>query len=369
MGTDYLDLPQERCVNHFPDFLFSKLLNYLKWIENSDGLLPLDAKPLLPIIERLTRFINESIEAYYCGSQIESYKILEKGLNGIKNYLISEIRPQYDTSEAFYRIRQGNTNTYSKEQMFHVPFDLREYSNQGRYSLAGNPCLYIADSVYTCWLELNKPSIEQCQISKIELPKNNYKFIDFSWYPRRFIKYVAANIATSQSTSDIAYYHKRLESFLVTWPLQFTSSIRTKYSDAPFKPEYIIPQFIMQWIKDHNEVDGIKYFSSKLSSMEPEINSTYTNIAIPVKSSKKDGHCEILKEKYILTEPINMKLLFNNEPNFERSYTPKDAMYWLNKHGTAIGKIDNGMAQKSYSETLYGLIETKLSKMEASKLL
>lgn len=41
------------------------------------------------------------------------------------------------------RIRQGN-GPYDRKDMFHIPFNQRQFSSSQRLSIPGNPCLYLS---------------------------------------------------------------------------------------------------------------------------------------------------------------------------------------------------------------------------------
>lgn len=363
-----LDLPKKCDIDHFPTFVSAVLSEYFLWLSTEGRNLPVDSYSLLPHVKQLSKSISDSINVYYSGSIIDAYNILEVGLKDAKDFLISEITPLYDKNQSFYRIRFGNSIAYSPENMFHIPFELRENAHQGRYSIAGIPCLYLADSVYTCWLELNKPPIEKCQISRFELVKSDFKFIDFSWYPKRFFTIISSNLAYAKKQGDIQYFKQRLRSYLVTWPLLFACSVIAKEENTPFKPQYIISQLLMQWVKKYEGVDGIKYFSSKMPLSEAEINSTFNNLALPVKTNKAKGLCDELSKEFKATEAINLENILKREPRFKTKFDPRAAFQSITSTGVAISKIGKGEEREAYITTIFGKLEIELSKMKPMSL-
>jgi len=96
----------------------------------------------------------------------------------------------------------------------------------------------------------------------------------------------------------------------VCWPLMATAAIRRKHGDAPFIAEYIIPQLMLQWITENNDVDvdGIAY-----SSVSCKTHVTYpagiANFVFPAKEIAPTGHCPRLRRKFAMTEPIAWHLL------------------------------------------------------------
>ena len=99
----------------------------------------------------------------------------EKAYNTLKNTLdnrVSLYSILFDTiiippDENFYRIRTGITNQpYSKEKMFHIPFEFRTKVSTQRHSISGFPSLYLGKSLYSAWEELNRPLLSEFQVAR-----------------------------------------------------------------------------------------------------------------------------------------------------------------------------------------------------------
>jgi len=43
------------------------------------------------------------------------------------------------------------------------------------------------------------------------------------------------------------------------WPLVLACSVKVKNIEDDFKPEYIIPQLLLQWVRERDDIDGISY--------------------------------------------------------------------------------------------------------------
>ena len=100
----------------------------------------------------------------------------------------------------------------------------------------------------------------------------------------------------------------------------FCCSVRTYYHNSVFKPEYIFPQLLLEWIiSDYSaNFDGIKFLSTKktlLNSKFGNENFKQKNIVIPVRVLNTSGFCEESLRKITLTEPINLQIesLLKNE--------------------------------------------------------
>ena len=93
-------------------------------------------------------------------------------------------------------------------------------------------------------------------------------------------------------------------------------SIAVKNEDDPFKPEYIFPQFMLQYLlEERDEFVGIKYMSIKagrISMKQYETDyRTYTNYVIPIRSEKatESGFCRTLTEQFKVANNISGKEL------------------------------------------------------------
>jgi hypothetical protein len=80
----------------------------------------------------------------------------------------------------FYRLRNLQSNySVKRADLFHVPFEERGKVGSQRYSIPGLPCLYISNSVYLAWEELERlpiSSLHLCRIKNV-LP---LKLVDLS---------------------------------------------------------------------------------------------------------------------------------------------------------------------------------------------
>ena len=73
----------------------------------------------------------------------------------------------------------------------------------------------------------------------------------------------------------------------MTWPLIASCSIQVNDYTDNFKPEYIIPQFLLQWARDNKEIDGIRYSSTHIERNSLQGHSGLSNLVLPVKENKE----------------------------------------------------------------------------------
>lgn len=74
------------------------------------------------------------------------------------------------TEIQFFRCRIGNpSNAYEAKDMLHLPLKLRSKSGNYRFSIPGNPSLYLANSSYGCWIETGFPPENDFNVSPVLL--------------------------------------------------------------------------------------------------------------------------------------------------------------------------------------------------------
>lgn len=277
-----------------------------------------------------------------------------------------------------FKARQTLKGEFGLGDMFHVPFEKRYIINTTRFSLPGVPCLYLGNSIYTCWEELGQPSFSEMPVSRFELTGKNFKFLDFS-NSRDFIRlsltrrpYKPHPVITEEKEREM--YESTLSllkefvlpRYLQAFPLMAACYIKVYNHDYHFKPEYIFPQMVMQWVMTQDDIDGVKYISTRSRAMDDEFFSfaqTFENYAIPIQSYKETGYCETMTKRVGLTEPITFAAFSAANP--EASIRPIDFETDVkNKYfPSEIFRIYQDGVVTPYDHTPFGIIEHELMKM------
>ncbi|QYF82353.1 hypothetical protein KY492_26010 [Brevibacterium sp. PAMC21349] len=293
-------LPQER-KEDFPNFidsLFSRYTGELNTI-SSDFFL----KEEMDAVTDLCKMIVESLNHYYAGYPNLSYQSIDKGMVIVKKYADEFIGSprSHDT----YRMRVGNNHTFSKTEMFHIPFELRGLVSTQRYSIPGLPCLYLGSSAYICWEEMNKPDLNVIQTSMFAIkPDSNMKFLDLGYPPDIVSEGFEEMLSKAYGSDNWSNLINSIKGYVVIWPLIAACSIKVTNKNDAFKPEYIIPQLLLQWVRITKNYDGIIYFSVASKLLTRSNFHLYLNYAIPVKTKGLNGHCETLKESFWVTDAV-----------------------------------------------------------------
>lgn len=361
------ELPKKRGSSYLPEFLREIFNEYLKTIKEFNG----DEQNLLENHhEKISEFCDKiisSTEHYLNGHTVKAFEELAQGLALVEEFLHipkgnAFISP---STETLFRVRNGNNRMFSKKEMFHIPFDKREIIKTQRYSIPGLPCLYLGNSIYVCWEELRRPDINQMQVSRFEIDKNELKFLDLSFLPAGFIQ--SYERLKEQTGDGLSVFFLN---YIITWPLMASCSIVTSNDNGDFKPEHIIPQLLLQWVSTTHELDGIKYMSTRILPEDTKGFGSHANYVLPVKVVQKEGVCTNLAKKTKMTESISWQILSISNPTIVSQKTTKEdlAVRVMKSMPTLIDLELSVGKRTNYFQTAFGKMEIELCKMEATSI-
>ncbi|XKK24375.1 hypothetical protein HFP65_23785 [Bacillus sp. CB62A.1] len=283
-------LPLTRENENFIGYLQEVFNAYLTALEEICRLTAVITSKDLEHVKNLCEKIIDSLRQYYKGFPSEAFKELYKGLiNNVSNpnHFKHMIKVPNFENEVFYKMRKGTEQVFTSEEMFHIPLEYRGKAATSRYSIPGLPCVYLGSSPLTCWEELNKPDLNTIQTSIFA--SNSINYLDLSTPPvvfigkliKKFNEY--GTIMKKGLLAEELNEPNEIISYIIIWPLMAACSVRVKYIEDTFKPEYIIPQLLLQFIRQSNFIDGVSYFSTKIDYYSVETASLYRNFAFPVR--------------------------------------------------------------------------------------
>jgi len=374
LQSEIFKLPKERDESYFPLFLGKMFDKYLEKAGQFTGKIGEGIKENRSKSIKLIESLKRSLNYYYQGYPSKAFLEFKNGVDGITDLLWKQKRDILvaGSRENLFRVRKKSKggNVHSKADMFHVPFQDRFKISTQRYSIPGFPCLYLGNSVYTCCVELGINKTEDLEeMSVVRVDASKYKFLEMSMSPSWILRGFEGSFkrdGTSELFDDFVIY------LISVWPL--IAACSTKVMRPPdeklitshfFKPEYIFPQMLLEWVRMSEDLDGIKYFSSHNNLMEAEYDELI-NYAIPVKIDCPNGQCPQLIHDLPITDPISYKSIVENNPsitNIEYSNgagdSDKKGEYRL-LGGLRFLKIKDKRVW--YIDTIYGKLEFELLK-------
>lgn len=226
-------------------------------------------------------------------------KIDELLANIESDYLLTTINNTYRWNPELYRVRIAPKDTITdKMELFHVPYNSRSKVPNERYNIAGNPCLYLSTYLNLAWRECGCPK-------EFYYAQFKYKYLDSKDWREQDWKFLSLlrprEVANSELCSSIINDPQSVSDFLVryfrTYPIIFACSIINKHKSDPYKPEYIIPQLLSQWVERNcKKVRGIIYFPCTEDNGMREYNGY--NIVLPTYNYDETGYSIDLQEKF-----------------------------------------------------------------------
>lgn len=299
--------------------------------------------------------ILKTIDAYYEGEPTAAFSVLSKAMReaNVLGYLKKDLEITPNTDLFRIRLCKGNYPLERKD-LFHIPFESRSRVNTQRFSIPGLPSLYLANSIYVAWEEMKRPSFSDVQAVRL-INTTSLKLLDLS---NDIFSRNEHYIDNESHGWELLYY-------VMVWPLIAACSFKVKEPDDPFKPEYILPQLLLQWV-NKKEVDGIKYSSTHINLSKNSHVGDFYNIVIPTKTSDIDqGYCPQLLRIFDSTPVIPLELRQFLTPN-DRLDGQESIKYRVNKEVEEIELIIG--RNQPYYQTVFGMLEHSLIGLDTEPL-
>jgi hypothetical protein len=304
-----IQLPLRGDTDDFQGFIEGMLDTYLAKLatlkEPADIVTEVNAQR--PQITAFCTAGKDAVRAMLSGHPAHAYSLFVAGLSQLLPYLDRQALKDLKAQDLWmmYRVRQDSAASLTREALFHIPFELRHRVRTQRYSIPGLPCLYLAGSLYACWAEMGRPPFHELHAAAFWVqPGAKISLLNFSDRPARLLLYITPE-GEIKGPPDA---RRLITTHLIIWPLIALSSIIVKHRDAAYKPEYIIPQLLLQWITKEDRFDGICYFSTHVEAVtyppEPPCNFVF-----PAQKIKPKGRCARLRSLFKMTTPHSWQLL------------------------------------------------------------
>lgn len=280
--------------------------------------------------------------------------MVEKHIDLFRRFVSKPVNLEKHTY--LYRLRLLEEESYSRKDLFHIPFDKRHLVKTQRYSIPGFPSLYLSSSIYTAWKELGCPDLNKVVAVRME-PTSRVTFINFPAPPQYFTQQGDMNNYDRMNPSlNVSFNYQTAH--IIAWPLLAACSISVLERNAPFKPEYIIPQLVLQLVRNNvfgNDIHGVRYFSLHFGNKYHSM-TLGSNYVFPVKKSQTAGHCRVLKGLFKVTEPVSWQLANTVTDEFDKSKAASDGIEII--PGTLV----------SNQSTQFARVEVKLIEQNALPL-
>lgn len=331
MNDEQLFLPIQWDGNDFYstlESLFNHYINQLTALFDAKSTVSSNIPLNLNGISYVCNHLKKTVEFYLNGFPAKAYTTFEKIMAILKGLSLEHhqkntsgqfVGSNRDPLQLFRVVGVDDIKNYSRSRVFHTPYNLRSKVSTSRYSIAGYPSLYLGTSLELCCEEIKYNPYQgyglaaMFQIAR-PIEHINVRIIELGIKPQDFTNSESPNQSFGRHISRSTLESKETkQDYLLWYPLIAACSfIRTNKKDA-FAPEYIIPQLLMQWVRDemmptyphHNpcELIGIRYFSCASKRMsDMGFNYVFPTSGMPV--SHALPYCSVLANSFRLTKPV-----------------------------------------------------------------
>jgi hypothetical protein len=285
-------------------------------------------------VSYITKKLDGVVKSYLEGLHSTAFAQLQFLIYGKKNVTAKiDIKSTILTLEKgadFYRMRQIEPHQrYEAKDVFHIPLTQRGLVKTQRYSAPGYPCLYLGESIYGCWEEMGRPPMHLCAVSKLQ-NLNDLNLIDL----------------TIPSTQDMV-----TKSCICRLPLIIACMIPVKNELDNFKPEYIVPQLLIELVLKNRKnkgkvIHGIAYTSTHRNNEFEFPDKKFINYAIPTfdvlaaKATYCKTLCDLFKITYPTTNDIE-KLKSGYGTKDRRNYNKDEYNYVSSDFGNLEDRLKN----------------------------
>lgn len=253
-------------------------------------------------IEKNSKMLIEVLELYNNGKIISASQKAFEVFNNMKPQFMKRYSGFF-RCETYYRLRVVNdVNSFplERKELFHIPSNKNYLVGTERYSMPGHPCLYLASQEVLTYYECGMP--DKFAISKFDIPQceeNYMKFIDFS---EKLIPLANSFFCWFSNEKDKEKVRLYLLKHICTYPLRASCSLVAEHPGSKFIEEYIMPQLLLQWVINDEDIDGIRYESCKSSDKVKSLRGH--NLVLVTKHFDKDGYDEKLRANIKVGTPM-----------------------------------------------------------------
>lgn len=299
------------------------------------------------IAEEYKKLFECVLTKYYEGNIVDAYNLINDLIREYKNHciIVSKLSKSYSFNYyiienkkwnefLFFRARTGDIENENKENVLkHTPFDMISKIGSNRFSIPGQPCLYLGSTSYACWIEMGKPSDKDFNVGCILLNKD-YEILNLSTDLRVFLG--AVSLLQKESDKQMMF-----KSYL----LSQVTSFCVKEENRNFKSEYIISQLITLACKS-NGIEGISYISKRVSS-NVFGHDICMNLALFIPYEHGEKYSSIMETEMNVGIPVNYAY-FEKLKIAPLCLSIEHFVYENSPYPTNIGDFDN---QTPYTET------------------
>jgi hypothetical protein len=375
LSHELLRLPKDRDKEDYPSYLEALFDDFARLIDEviEDNAVSRQIVAARDQSKQLSRSIIAAIRRYYEGHPRLAYQAIDDALKSAEPLVNSLCRADNIARELqyLYRMRvEDPSTTFLKRDLFHIPFDQRHKIKTQRFSIPGLPCLYLGGSLYVCWEELGRPALDRIHASHFSAARgSSIRVLNLALRPQHLARHLRPDALAAKTADEL----NLIASCAVFWPLFAACHVRVRHRDGAFIPEYIIPQILLQWVRNNKDLEGLCYSSTRI---EDTFTQPYaqTNFAFPAREVREAGHCPSLIADFEFSAPLSWQFAsIVDGSEWKRDTAPPDETYearradYIRKYGDYPVKVAEGITC-NYSTTAFFMTQFKLNSLPRARL-
>lgn len=281
-------------------------------------------------------------QVYHCWTSCDlstSIKVMDHVLNDILQ--ISDISTfKLSPTSILFRGRVSDTQL-DKSNMFHIPFMQAYKIRNQRFSITGQPLLYLTDRVSGVFNELsirNREDYEKLHIVQYRLNPDKA-----TWFDNIFdITINAKDLEQAAQAEDFEAFNSCFCKFILSCVCSFPN-VRG-HNKSFFVEEYVIPQLVTQLVR--KKFKGIRYntINNYCNDEMCFQKNNYINYAFFTEKKNANNSIDIdLRDRFIIDSPITV--LEVDDYSSLRNHSIPDVINMIEEHFDRINGLMSIMSQ------------------------
>lgn len=278
-------------------------------------------------------------ECYHCWTSCD----LEKAIKLMKGFFYDKLdiihygdyfKSVINNKARLYRGRLSESSL-DKIDMFHIPFKQAYKMRNQRFSITGQPLLYLADNVSGVFNELALDSQEKYQKLFISQYKLSKKIKELPVFDLR----INANAIIEERNQKVfeAQFYKFMLSCICSFP-----NIRGR-ENSIFVEEYVIPQLVTQLIGKNEKFCGVCYNTVHIKNDQEEKRKKeepYTNYALFTKKRNMNDSIDTsLREFFLISSPVTVDII--KKYHIDENCETTDLVRMIRNHFDKIENVES----------------------------
>lgn len=231
-----------------------------------------------------------------------------------------------------YRGRVAETQL-NKADLFHIPFMQAYKIRNQRFSITGQPILYLTNSLYGIFNELS--THEKDEYEKLYITQYRLKPDTAAWFDKIFD--LTINAEDLEQAIDLDEFVSVFYKFILSCVCSFPNTRGRNRSF--FVEEYVLPQLVTQLLKKFG-FKGVRYNTVNYiwNDTDGSQNNEYINYAFFTQKDSANDSIDInLRSKFIIDSPITV--LEVDDYSTLSNYSECDIIDKINNHFSRINDL------------------------------